>query len=95
LVSAKRAEATIYTQTGSPALVIQGVRREGGRLVIEGKALGSMYMDMVLSPGDFARVLRVVCSRALVAFVLLVPFYALASAVRRLAVRRTGGRGAS
>ena len=82
--SSVASEATIYTETGSPALVIQAVKRRGDTLVIEGKALGSMYMDMLLSGGDFLRVLRVMCSWGLVSFLLLLPFYGLRSAVRRL-----------
>jgi hypothetical protein len=79
----KSAEATIYTETGSPALVIQAVKRRGDKLVIEGKALGSIYMDMVVSAKDFPRLLRVVCSWGLVSFLLLFPLYALANAVKR------------
>ena len=83
-MSRKSAEATIYTETGSPALVIQAVRRRGDKLVIEGKALGSMYMDMVLSAREFLKVLRVMCSWGLLSFLLLLPFYGLVSALRRL-----------
>ena len=79
-----RREATIYTETGSPALVIQAVRRRKGTLVIEGKALGSMYMDMLVSPGDFLRLLRVMCSWGLVSFILLLPLHGLIGAMRRL-----------
>jgi hypothetical protein len=86
-----RAEATIYTETGSPALVIQAVRRKGDNLVIEGKALGTMYMDMVLSPRDFLKLLRVMLSWGLVSFLLLFPLYALAAALRRLTGRQAGG----
>lgn len=85
-------EATIYTETGSPALVIQAVKRKGDTLVIEGKALGSMYMDMLLPAGDFPRLLRVMCSWGLVSFILLLPFYALRSALRCLIGRTAGGR---
>jgi hypothetical protein len=77
-------EATIYTETGTPALVIQAVRRRGDTLVIEGKALGSMYMDMLLSSRDFFRVLRVACTWGMLSFLLLLPFYAGRSALRRL-----------
>lgn len=80
--------ATIFTDTGSPALVIQAVKRRGDVLVIEGKALGSMYMDMVVPARDLPKLLRVVCSRGLFSFLLLAPFYSLGSAVRRVAGRQ-------
>jgi hypothetical protein len=88
-------EATIYTDTGSPALVIQSVRRRGGSLVIEGKALGSMYMDMVLSEREFLRVLRVLCSWSLFLFLLLLPCHALISGLRRVLGRRASRSGTS
>ena len=91
----KPAEATIYTETGSPALVIQGIRREGDKLVVEGKALGSMYMDMVLSARDFLRLLRVMCSWGLLSFLLLLPLYCLRSVWRRLTGKRARGQGVS
>jgi hypothetical protein len=94
-VMARSTEATIHTRTGSPALVIQGVRREGGTLVIEGKALGSMYMDMVLHAGDFLRVLKVFCSWGFLSFLLLVPFYAATIAVRRFVGKLARGQGVS
>ena len=74
-------------------MVIQAVRRRGDNLVIEGKALGSMYMDMLLPARDVPRLLRVMCSWGLVSFVLLQPFYALASGVRWLVKGRGRTRG--
>lgn len=88
---AVRPPATILTETGSPALVIEGVRRQGDKLVIEGKALGSMYMDMVLSAGDFLRLLRVFCSWGFISFLLFVPFRAVAIFLRRFLGRPTQG----
>ncbi|MCL5735772.1 MAG: hypothetical protein M1274_09345 [Actinobacteria bacterium] len=92
-MSARPHEATIFTETGSPVLVIQAVRRRGDKLVIEGKALGSMYMDMLLSPGDFVRMFRVICSWGLIAFLLLLPFHVLAAVFRTRALRRPAGGG--
>jgi hypothetical protein len=88
--------ATIYTETGAPALVIEAVKRRGDTLVIEGKALGSMYMDMLLPARDFPRLLRVVCSWGMLSFLLLLPVYALRSMIRRLAGRKAhaGDQGA-
>ena len=88
----KSVEATIYTDTGSPALVIQAVHRRGDKLVIEGKALGTIYMDMLVSAKDFPRLLRVVCSWGLISFLLLVPFYALVNAVKLLPLGKIRGR---
>jgi hypothetical protein len=88
----KGVEATIYTETGSPALIIEAVSRRGDKLVIEGKALGSIYMDMLLSAKDFPRLLRVVCSWGLISFLLLLPYFALASAVKRLSPGKMLGR---
>jgi hypothetical protein len=78
--------ATIYTENGSVALVLSSLRRQGDKLVIDGKALGTMRMDMILTPREFFNALKIILSWGVVSFVLLLPFFGL----KRLFKRRQG-----
>ena len=51
--------ATVYTQTGAIALVIQSISRKGNKLVMDGKALGTMRMDMILTLEEFFNVMKI------------------------------------
>jgi hypothetical protein len=77
-------KATVYTSNGSIALVLNSIKREGDKLVIDGNALGSMRMDMVLTPGEFFHAFKIALCWGLISFVLLLPFFGL----RRLLCQR-------
>ena len=68
------ANATIYTENGGVALVLSGLKRQGDKLVMDGKALGTMRMDMVLTPAEFFNTLKIVFSWGLFSFILLLPY---------------------
>lgn len=84
-----RRSATIYTNSGSVALVLSSVRREGDKLVIDGKALGEMRMDMIFTLEEIFNAIRIALCWDVVSFVLLLPFFGL----RRIFKR--GGRGSA
>ncbi|MFC2067647.1 hypothetical protein ACFLTP_01520 [Chloroflexota bacterium] len=67
--------AIVYTDSGSIALVINSVRREGDKLVIDGKALGEMRMDMVLRLPEVFNIFKIIFCWEVVIFILLVPFF--------------------
>jgi len=69
--------ATVYTESGSVALVINSVRREGDKLVVDGKALGEMRMDMIFTLGEIFNAFRIALCWGVVSFVLLLPFFSL------------------
>ena len=69
--------ATIYTETGSVALVIQSVRREGDKLVVDGKALGTMRMDMIFTVEEVLNTLRIALCWGVISYVLLLPYFGL------------------
>ncbi|MFC1905327.1 hypothetical protein ACFLXL_00780 [Chloroflexota bacterium] len=75
--------ATIYTDSGSVALVLSSVRREGDKLVIDGKALGEMRMDMILTVGEVFKVIRIVLCWGVISFILLLPFFGLKRIFKR------------
>jgi hypothetical protein len=75
--------ATIYTDNGGVALVLSSLRREGDKLVIDGKALGTMHMDMIITPGEFFNTLKIVFSWAVISYLLLLPFFGLGRLFKR------------
>lgn len=78
---------TIRTETGDEAASIYSVKRVGDRLVMEGKALGTMQMDMILSAEDAFRTVKMVFSWEVLSFVLFLPFYIVRN---RIADRKKG-----
>ena len=73
---------TIRNENGDEAAAVFSIKREGDKLVMDGMALGSMRMDMILSAEDALRAVRMMCSWAGISFVLLLPFYAIRNRIR-------------
>ena len=78
-----RKAVTIRNETGDEAAAIYSIKRDGDKLVMDGKALGTMQMDMILSTEDALRAVKLMFTWAVISFVLLLPFYALRNALRR------------
>jgi hypothetical protein len=68
---------TIRNETGDEVASIYSLKRVGDKLVMEGKALGTMQMDMILSTENALRAARMMFSWAGLSFVILLPFYAI------------------
>jgi hypothetical protein len=66
---------TVYTSDGSIAFVFYSVRRKGNKLIIDGKALDAIRMDMVLTFEEILKGLRMVLCREMVVFILLLPLF--------------------
>ena len=79
-----RKSATIYTETDSIALVIQSIRRKGDKLVVDGKALGTMRMDMIFTLEEFFNALKIAFCWGLISFILLLPYFSLIQAFKHL-----------
>lgn len=75
---------TIYNENGDEAAAIYSVRRMGNKLVMDGKALGTMQMDMIINPEDALRAIRFIFTWAVISFALMLPFYALKMAFKRI-----------
>ena len=80
----KNTTATVYTETGSIALVIQSVKREGDKLVVDGKALGTMSMDMIFTLEEIFNALKIAFCWGVISFILLLPYFSLTHAFKRL-----------
>jgi hypothetical protein len=80
---------TLYTEDGEEVVVIYSIRRDGNRLIVDGKALGAMRIDMVLSVREVLKGLKIAFSWGVVSFIFLLPYFVLKSIFAR------GGRGDS
>jgi hypothetical protein len=74
---------TIRNETGDEAAAIYSIKRVGDKLVMDGKALGTMQMDMILSTEDALRAVKLMFTWAVISFVLLLPYYALRNGLSR------------
>ena len=64
-----------YTEDGNIAAEIYSISRQGDRLTIDGKALGVMRMDMILTLEEVLRGFRLLFCWATISFVLLIPYF--------------------
>jgi hypothetical protein len=74
---------TVRTEAGDEAASIYSMKRVGDKLVMEGKALGTMQMDMILSAEDALRAARMMFSWAGLSFIILLPFYAIKNKIAK------------
>ncbi len=74
---------TIRNETGDEAASIHSIKRVGDKLVMEGKALGTMQMDMILSAEDALRAVRMMFSWQGLSFIILLPFFAITNKIAK------------
>ena len=82
----KREPVSLYDRNGEVMAAFYSVSREGDKLVIDAKALDVMRMDMIVTPAQVLKGLRMVFSWPVISFILLLPYFAL----RRSVVRKSG-----
>jgi hypothetical protein len=74
---------TIRNETGDEAASIYSIKRVGDKLVMDGKALGTMQMDMILSTEDALRAARMMFSWQGLSFIFLLPFYGIRNKIAK------------
>lgn len=67
----------LYSQDGDVIAELFSCRRDSDKLVINGKILGAMRMDMILTPRGIFESLRMVLCWEVISFVLLLPYFGL------------------
>ncbi len=82
----KREPVSLYDRNGEVMAAFYSVSREGDKLVIDAKALDVMRMDMIITPAQVLRILKMVFCWPVISFILLLPYFAL----RRLVARKGG-----
>ena len=73
----------IFNEDGEVVAAFYSVRRKGDRLVIDGKALDVMRMDMILMPREIFKLLRMTLCWGVISFILLLPYFGLKHIVGR------------
>jgi len=82
----KKKPIVICDRNGEVVAAFYSVTREGDKLVIDGKALDVMRMDMIITPAQVWKSLKLVFSWPVISFILLLPYFAL----RQLIARKPG-----
>ena len=70
----------IYNDAGDEVALFLSVRRDGNKLIIDGKVLGAMRMDMIITAEEASKGIRMALCWAVISFALLLPYFS----VRRL-----------
>jgi len=86
-MAAKKNGVKVFNEDGEVIAVFYSVKREGDRLVIDGKALDVMRMDMIFTSRELLKAVKLVCCRGVLSYILLIPYFGM----RRLFRRSTGG----
>ncbi len=74
---------TIRDDTGDEVASISSVRRVSDKLVMDGKALGTMQVDMILSTEDALRAVRMMFSWQGLSFIFFLPFYGIRNKITK------------
>ena len=72
----------IVNEVGDLAVTIYSVKRDGDKLVMDGKALGTMRMDMIVTAEEALKGLKIVFTWAFFSFVLLMPYFWLTTRIK-------------
>jgi len=75
----------VYTENGSVAASFDSVRRVGDKLIVDGKALDAMRMDMIFTLEETLSGIKMALCWGVISYFLLLPFFLL----RRLFSRRS------
>ena len=73
----------VFNEDGEVIAEFYAVKRKDNRLIVDGKALGVMRMDMIFTSEELLRGLKVVFSWGVVSYILLIPYFTVRAACRR------------
>jgi hypothetical protein len=79
----RKRSVIIRTETGEEAAAVYAIKRVGDKLIMDGKALGTMHMEMILSTEDALQAIKMALSPSVIAFVALLPFYAVRNRLKK------------
>lgn len=81
----------IFTVDKETAVEIEWVGRKGGNLIVWGKVLGTMEMEMHITPEEICKGFKIFLNWRILSYALLLPYYILKLGLRVLFVREKGG----
>ncbi len=73
----KKRVISLVDSNGEVAAAFYSVRREGDKLILDTKALDVMRMDMVVTPAEVWKILKLVLSWPVISYLFLLPYFAL------------------
>jgi hypothetical protein len=82
----KKDPVSLYDRNGEVVAAFYSVEREGDKLVIDTKALDVMRMDMIVTPSQVLKGMKMVFCWPVISFILLLPYFTL----RRLTAGKSG-----
>ena len=73
----------VYDQEDEVVAEFNAIERKGDRLIVDGKALGYMRMDMIFTVDEVLKGLRLALCWAVISYVLLLPFFIIRNLFRK------------
>jgi hypothetical protein len=73
----------VLDQDGEVIAEFYTIKRKDNRLIVDGKALGVMRMDMVLTPEELLKGARILFSWGVASYIALIPYFTVRTAFRR------------
>ena len=73
----KKEFISLSDRNGEVVAAFYSVKREGDKLVMDTKALDVMRMDVIITPAEVGKILKMVFSWQVISFLLLLPYFAL------------------
>ena len=73
----------VLGEDGEVIAEFYAIKRKDNRLIVDGKALGVMRMDMILTSEELLKGTRMFFSWGVISYLLLIPYFILRTAFRR------------
>ncbi len=73
----------VLDQDGEVIAEFYAIKRQDNRLIVDGKALGVMRMDMILTPPELLKGFKMALSWSVLSYVLLIPYFTVREIFRR------------
>jgi len=83
----------VFGEDGEVIAEFYAVKRKDNNLIVDGKALGVMRMDMILTSGELLRGARILFSWGVLSYLMLIPYFILRTAIRRCRGQSRRGSG--
>jgi len=74
----------VYSEDGDICAEFFSIKREGNRLIIDGKVLSVMRMDMIFTLEEVLHAFRLLFCWATISFILLIPYFGIKRLLGRL-----------
>ena len=73
----KKRVISLVDDNGEIAAAFYSVRRESDKLVMDTKALDVMRMDMIVTPSEALKIVKMVFSWPVISYLLLLPYFVM------------------